>query len=72
VDRVVHFVPSEAAPTGTGEPGVPPLASAVLNAAFAATGRRLRRLLIRPTDLAWRKLDADVSAPTVAAFMPRT
>jgi isoquinoline 1-oxidoreductase beta subunit len=48
----VHFVPSEAAPTGLGEPGVPPLASALANAVFAATGRRVRRLPIRPEDLA--------------------
>jgi len=48
----VHFVPSEAPPTGIGEPGVPPLASAVANAVFAATGRRIRRLPIRAEDLA--------------------
>ena len=48
----VHFVPSEAAPTGIGEPGVPPLASAVVNAVFAATGKRVRRLPIRAEDLA--------------------
>ena len=40
----VHIMPSEAAPTGVGEPGVPPLAPAVANALFAATGIRLRRL----------------------------
>lgn len=48
----VYFVPSEAPPTGLGEPGVPPLAPAVLNAVFAASGRRLRRLPIRQEDLA--------------------
>ncbi len=48
----VHFVPSEALPTGLGEPGVPPLASALANAVFAATGKRVRRLPIRPEDLA--------------------
>ncbi len=42
----VHIMPSAEAPTGVGEPGVPPLAPAVTNAIFAATGRRIRRLPI--------------------------
>ena len=40
----VHIMPSEAAPTGLGEPGVPPIAPAVANALFALTGTRRRRL----------------------------
>jgi len=40
----VHVVPSEALPAGIGEPAVPPLAPAVVNAVFAATGRRVRAL----------------------------
>jgi isoquinoline 1-oxidoreductase beta subunit len=47
-----HFIPSEAPPTGVGEPGVSCAAPAVLNAIAAVTGRRLRRLPIVPGDLA--------------------
>ena len=43
----VHIVPSSEPPGGVGEPGVPPLAPAVANAVFAATGTRVRRLPIR-------------------------
>ena len=43
----VHVVPSREAPGGIGEPGLPPLAPAVANALFAATGKRVRRLPIR-------------------------
>ncbi|MCE7993369.1 MAG: xanthine dehydrogenase family protein molybdopterin-binding subunit [Roseivirga sp.] len=43
-DVQVHIVKSEAAPTGVGEPPVPPFAPAICNAIFAATGKRMRRL----------------------------
>ena len=43
----VHIVPSREEPTGIGEPGVPPIAPAVANAIFMATGKRIRRLPIR-------------------------
>jgi isoquinoline 1-oxidoreductase beta subunit len=43
----VHIVPSGEAPTGVGEPGVPPLAPAVANAIAAATGKRLNDLPLR-------------------------
>jgi isoquinoline 1-oxidoreductase subunit beta len=48
----VYIVPSTANPTGVGEPGVPPVAPALANAIFAATGKRIRRLPIRASDLA--------------------
>ena len=42
----VHIVPSSASPGGVGEPGVPPVAPALCNAIFAATGQRIRTLPI--------------------------
>ena len=47
----VHIVPSTEAPTGIGEPGVPPLAPAVANAIAAATGKRVRRLPLSADEL---------------------
>ena len=47
----VYIVPSTEAPGGCGEPSTPPIASAVANAIFAATGKRIRRLPIRAEDL---------------------
>jgi isoquinoline 1-oxidoreductase beta subunit len=42
----VHIVPSTFEPGGVGEPGTPPIAPAVANAVFAATGMRVRKLPI--------------------------
>ena len=47
----VYIVPSNEPPTGVGEPGVPPVAPALANAIFAATGKRVRRLPIGRVDL---------------------
>jgi isoquinoline 1-oxidoreductase beta subunit len=43
----VHIVPSAEKSGGAGEPGTPPIAPAVANAVFAATGKRLRSLPFR-------------------------
>jgi isoquinoline 1-oxidoreductase subunit beta len=47
----VHIVESDHSPSGMGEMGVPPIAPAVANAVFAATGTRVRHIPIRPEDL---------------------
>ncbi len=44
----IDLVPSREAPSGAGECGVPPVAPAVANAIFAATGKRIRRLPLVP------------------------
>jgi isoquinoline 1-oxidoreductase subunit beta len=44
----IHIVDSGEKPGGVGEPGLPPVAPALANAIFAATGKRLRKL---PIDL---------------------
>ncbi|MGD0152113.1 MAG: molybdopterin cofactor-binding domain-containing protein, partial [Xanthobacteraceae bacterium] len=51
-DTRVYIVESDAAPGGAGEPGVPPIAPALCNAIFAATGKRIRAL---PVDTAQLK-----------------
>tara|TARA_B100000315_G_scaffold164314_1_gene152940 strand:+ start:2423 stop:4573 length:2151 start_codon:yes stop_codon:yes gene_type:complete len=47
----VHIVESKEPPGGVGEPGLPPIAPSVANAVFAATGKRIRKLPIKPEDL---------------------
>ena len=43
----VELIDSDEAPAGVGEPGVPPVAPALVNAIFAASGKRIRKLPIQ-------------------------
>ncbi len=47
----VYILPSTEKHGGVGEPGTPPIAPAVVNAIFAATGKRVRNLPIKQDDL---------------------
>jgi isoquinoline 1-oxidoreductase subunit beta len=48
----IYIVESEAPPAGIGEPGLPPMAPAIYNAIFAATGKRVREMPLTKAGLA--------------------
>jgi len=47
----VHIIKSTEAPGGMGEPGTAAVFPAVTNAIFAATGKRIRKLPVNPSEL---------------------
>jgi isoquinoline 1-oxidoreductase subunit beta len=48
----IYIVESDAPPAGIGEPGLPPVAPAIYNAIFAATGKRYREMPLTKVGLA--------------------
>ncbi len=61
----VHIMPpgDQTPPSGVGEPGVPPVAPALINAIFAATGQRIRALPIGKQMAMLTQQDGQVTRP---------
>jgi len=64
----VHIMPpgDQTPPAGVGEPGVPPVAPALINAIFAATGQRIRALPIGKQMAMLTQQDGQVTRPRSA------
>jgi isoquinoline 1-oxidoreductase subunit beta len=54
----VYIVPSDGSPSGIGEMPIPPIAPAVANAVFAATGKRIRHLPMNRESLSISQTDS--------------